>query len=166
MSKNLELKKAVVEEIKEKLENAKSVVLADYRGLDVAETTELREKFREAGVEYKVYKNNLVKIAVEGTEYEGLVEDLKGPNAIAFGYEDPVIPAKIIKDFAEDHENLELKTGVVSGDYFDVEKMTKLASIPSRDQLIVNFLGSIQSSVNNFVYLLSNIAEEKEGSEE
>lgn len=162
MSSNLEMKKAIVEEIKEKLNNAKSLILSDYRGLNVEETTELRKQFREAGIDYKIYKNNLVKIALEGTDYESLTEDLKGPNAIAFAYEDPVVPAKIIKDFSEDHENLQLKTGIIEGDYFDAEKMAKIAEIPSKDELIVKFLGSIKSPVNNFVYLLSNLAEEKE----
>lgn len=162
MSKNLELKKVKVEEIKSKFENAKSAVIVDYRGLTVEEATELRDKFREAGVEYKVYKNNLVKLAIKETAFEPLTVDLTGPNAIAFGYEDPVVPAKIIKDFAKDHKNLELKSGVVEGDYCDLEKITAIADIPSREVLIGKFLGSIKSPVSNFVYLLSNIIEEKE----
>lgn len=165
MSAKFELKKQVVEEIKEKLEKSKSVVLSDYRGLNVAETTELRSKFREAGVEYKVYKNNLVKLAIQGTEFEELSGDLKGPNAIAFGYDDPVVPAKVIKDFAKDHDKLELKTGVIEGEYFGAEKMLKIAEIPSKDELIVKFLGSVKSPVNNFVYLLNNVAEKMENEE-
>ena len=98
MSKNLEIKKAAVEEIKERFSTAKSAVLVDYRGLTVEEVTALRAKFREAGVEYKVYKNNMVKLAIKDTDFEPLSQDLTGPNAIAFGIEDAVIPAKIIKD--------------------------------------------------------------------
>lgn len=162
MSKNLELKKVKVDEIKGKFENAQSAILVDYRGLTVEEATELRTKFREAGVEYKVYKNNLVKLAIKDTAFEPLTADLTGPNAIAFGYEDPVVPAKIVKDFAKDHKNLELKSGVVEGDYCDLEKITAIADIPSREVLIGKFLGSIKSPVSNFVYLLSNIIEEKE----
>lgn len=162
MSANFEKKKEMVKEIQEKFANAKSVVLSDYRGLNVAETTELREKFREAGVEYKVYKNNLVKLAVKGTDFEGITADLTGPNAIAFGYEDPVVPAKVIKDFAKEHENLSLKTGIIEGEYFGAEKMLKIAEIPSKDELIVRFLSSIKSPVNNFVYLLNNIKDEME----
>jgi len=165
MSANFEKKKEVVKEIQEKFANAKSVVLSDYRGLNVAETTELREKFREAGVEYKVYKNNLVKLAVKGTDFEGITADLTGPNAIAFGYEDPVVPAKVIKDFAKEHENLSLKTGIIEGEYFGSEKMLKIAEIPSKDELIVRFLSSIKSPVNNFVYLLNNIKDEMETEE-
>ena len=165
MSANFEKKKEVVKEIQEKFANAKSVVLSDYRGLNVAETTELREKFREAGVEYKVYKNNLVKLAVKGTDFEEITADLTGPNAIAFGYEDPVVPAKVIKDFAKEHENLSLKTGIIEGEYFGAEKMLKIAEIPSKDELIVRFLSSIKSPVNNFVYLLNNIKNEMETEE-
>ena len=165
MSANFEKKKEVVKEIQEKFANAKSVVLSDYRGLNVAETTELREKFREAGVEYKVYKNNLVKLAVKGTDFEEITADLTGPNAIAFGYEDPVVPAKVIKDFAKEHGNLSLKTGIIEGEYFGSEKMLKIAEIPSKDELIVRFLSSIKSPVNNFVYLLNNIKDEMETEE-
>ena len=165
MSANFEKKKEMVKEIQEKFANAKSVVLSDYRGLNVAETTELREKFREAGVEYKVYKNNLVKLAIKGTDFEGITADLTGPNAIAFGYEDPVVPAKVIKDFAKEHENLSLKTGIIEGEYFGSEKMLKIAEIPSKDELIVRFLSSVKSPVNNFVYLLNNIKDEMETEE-
>lgn len=166
MSKNLERKKAVVAEIAEMFEKAQSAILVDYQGLNVEHTTELRKRFREAGVEYKVYKNNLVKLAIKDTEYESLIEDLAGPNAIAFGFEDPVTPAKVIKDFAKDHQALELKTGVVEGLYCDRERVMKIANIPSRDELLGKFLGSIKAPVSNFVYLLSNISKEKDGGEE
>lgn len=162
MSDNFEMKKKKVEEIKEKFVDAKSAILVDFRGLTVDETTELRKKFREAGVEFKVYKNNLVKLAVKDTDFESLSQDLTGPNAIAFGYADPVVPAKVIKDFAKDHKNLELKTGVIEGEYYDVDKIVEIADIPSRDELIAKFMGSIKSPVSNFVYLLTNIIEENE----
>ncbi|MCK5763520.1 MAG: 50S ribosomal protein L10 [Clostridiales bacterium] len=162
MSDNFEMKKKKVEEIKEKFVDAKSAILVDFRGLTVDETTELRKKFREAGVEYKVYKNNLVKLAVKDTDFESLSQDLTGPNAIAFGYTDPVVPAKVIKDFAKNHKNLELKTGVIEGEYYDVDKIIEIADIPSREELIAKFMGSIKSPVSNFVYLLTNIIEENE----
>jgi len=163
MSKNLEIKKAQVEEIREKLEKAQAAVLVNYRGLNVAETTELRRKFREAGVEYKVYKNNLLKIAIKGTDFEPLENDLTGPNAIAFGYEDPVIPAKIIKEFAKEHKALELKAGVVEGEYCDLEKITAIADIPSKEVLIGKFLGSIKAPISNFAYLLQAIIDKENG---
>jgi large subunit ribosomal protein L10 len=161
MSKNFENKKLVVQEIKEKFDKAQSVVVVDYRGLTVDEATELRKQFREAGVEYKIYKNNLVKLAIKDTEFEAVSADLTGPNAVAFGYEDPVVPAKIIKDFAKEHKALELKSGVIEKKYLNLEEITAIADIPSRDVLIAKLLGSIKSPISNFAYLLSNIADGK-----
>lgn len=161
MSKNLELKKQVVAEIKEKFEKAQSVVVVDYRGLKVEEADALRKAFREAGVDYKIYKNNLTKLALEGTTFESIAQDLTGPNAIAFGYGDPVVPAKIVKDFAKDHKNLEFKSGVVEGKYCDLETIKAIADIPSREVLIAKFLGSIKSPVSNFAYLLQAIVDKQ-----
>jgi large subunit ribosomal protein L10 len=162
MSNNLERKKAIVEEIKAKFESSQSAVVVNYRGLTVEEVTELRNKFREANVEYKVYKNNLVKIAIKDTDFEGLSADLAGPNAIAFGIEDAVAPAKIVKDFAKDHENLELKSGVVEKVYYDNAKIMEIANLPSKEELIGRFMGSIKAPVSNFAYFLSNLMEKKE----
>ena len=163
MSNNFDAKKVAVEEIKEKFASAKSAVLVDYRGLTVEEVTELRTKFRQAGVEYKVYKNNLVKIAIKDTPFESLSQDLTGPNAIAFGIEDAVVPAKIIKDFAKGHKKLELKAGVVEGAYCNLEQITQIADLPSKEVLIGRFLGSVKAPVSNFAYFLSNLIKEKEG---
>jgi large subunit ribosomal protein L10 len=163
MSQNFENKKVVVEEIKEKFAAAKSAVLVDYRGLTVEEVTELRSKFRAAGVEYKIYKNNLVKLAIKDTQFESLTNDLTGPNAIAFGMEDAVVPAKIIKEFAKSHKNLELKSGVVEGDYCNLDQMIQIADLPSKEVLIGRFLGSVKAPVSNFAYFLSNLIKEKEG---
>lgn len=163
MSNNLDRKKLVVEEIKEKFEKAKSVVVVDYRGLKVEEATELRKIFREAGVEYKIYKNNLVKLALEGTNFESLAIDLKGPNAIAFSYGDPVASAKILKNFAKDHKNLELKSGVIESVHYDLEGIKAIADIPSREVLIARFLGSVKSPVSNFAYFLQNLIDKQEG---
>lgn len=162
MSQNFENKKVVVEEIKGKFDVAKSAVLVDYRGLTVEEVTELRNRFRAAGVEYKIYKNNLVKLAIKDTSFEGLSNDLTGPNGIAFGMEDAVVPAKIIKEFAKEHKNLELKSGVVDGDYCDVNAMLAIAELPSKEVLIGKFLGSIKAPISNFAYFLTNLAKEKE----
>ncbi|MBS7528702.1 50S ribosomal protein L10 [Fusibacter paucivorans] len=163
MSQNFENKKVVVEGIKEKFAAAKSAVLVDYRGLTVEEVTELRSQFRAAGVEYKIYKNNLVKLAIKDTQFESLTNDLTGPNAIAFGMEDAVVPAKIIKEFAKNHKNLELKSGVVEGDYCDFDQMIQIAELPSKEVLIGRFLGSVKAPVSNFAYFLSNLIKEKEG---
>ncbi|SCZ82075.1 50S ribosomal protein L10 [Acidaminobacter hydrogenoformans] len=163
MSNNFDKKKLIVQEIKEKFEQAKSVVVVDYRGLKVEEATELRKIFREAGVDYKIYKNNLVKLALEGTDFETITKDLTGPNAIAFGFGDPVVPAKILKDFAKDHKNLELKSGVIESTYYDVDGIKAIADIPSREVLIAKFLGSVKSPISNFAYLLQNIIDKQEG---
>lgn len=161
MSQNFENKKVKVEEIREKFSNAKSAILVDYRGLTVAEATDLRTKFREAGVEYKVYKNNLMKLAIKESSFEGLTADLSGPSAIAFGYEDPVTPAKIVKDFAKEHQNLELKAGVVEGEYYDNAKIIEIADIPSREVLLSRLVGSFQAPISNFAYLVKNIMDKR-----
>ncbi|TCO75025.1 50S ribosomal protein L10 [Marinisporobacter balticus] len=166
MSSNLELKKQVVEEIKEKFTKAQSAVVVDYRGLTVEEATALRKNMREAGVDYKVYKNTLTRLAVKGTEFEPLTENLTGPNAVAFGYEDPITPAKILNDFAKEHKALELKSCVVEGQYYGVDTIKQIAEIPSREVLLAKFLGSIKSPISNFAYLLQAIADKNEGSAE
>lgn len=162
MSANLDRKKAIVEEIKGKFENAQSVVVVDYRGLTVEDVTELRNRFREANVDYKVYKNNLVKIAIKDTEFEPLSADLTGPNAMAFGIEDAVAPAKIVKEFAKNNEKLELKSGVVEKVYYDNTKILEIANLPSKEELIGRFMGSIKAPVSNFAYFLTNLVKEKE----
>jgi large subunit ribosomal protein L10 len=162
MSKNFDLKKGVVAEIREKLERAQSLVLVEYKGLNVEQATDLRNACRTAGIEYKVYKNNLVKRAAEGTQFESLANDLTGPNAFAFGYDDPVIPAKVMKEIGTKAKALKLKAGVVEGTYFDVDGIQAIADIPSKDVLIAKLLGSFNAPISNFAYLLSNIAEQKE----
>ncbi|MGB3367739.1 MAG: 50S ribosomal protein L10 [Acidaminobacteraceae bacterium] len=162
MSNNLERKKVVVGEIKDKFEKAKSAVVVNYRGLSVEDANQLRKNFREAGVDYKIYKNNLVKLAIQGTEFETLSADLTGPNAIAFGFEDPVVPAKIVKDFAASNPNLELKAGVIEGEYYDLDKIKQIADIPSRDVLIGKLLGSFKAPISNLAYLLQAIADKNE----
>lgn len=162
MNKNRQLKEAKVAEIKEKLEKSQSVILSTYQGLTVEEDTELRKALREVGVEYKVYKNTLVILAAKELGLEGIVEYLEGPVSIAFGYEDATAPARILNDFAKNHKKLELKAGIVEGVIFDGEKVTKLASIPSKEVLIAKLLGSIKAPLSNLAYLLNAIKEKKE----
>lgn len=165
MSNTIELKKQVVEEIKEKFNKAQSAVIVDYRGLTVGEATELRKKMREAGVDYKVYKNSLSRRAAEATGFAALLGDMVGPNAIAFGYEDPIAPAKILNDFAKDHKKLELKAGMVEGRYCDLDGIKAVAQIPAREVLVAKFLGSIKSPLSNFAYMLQAVIDKKEGTE-
>ena len=115
----VELKKPIVDEIIENLKDAKSAVIADYRGLTVEQDTQLRKQMREAGVVYKVYKNTMIKRAIEGTEFEALTPDLEGPTAIAISKDDATAPARILFNFAKKAEALELKSGVVEGTFYD-----------------------------------------------
>ena len=164
MTKAIEMKKGVVAEIAEKLKKSASCVVVDYKGLKVEEVTELRNKFREAGIDYKVYKNTLVRRAAAEVGNMAQFDDvnLVGTNAIAFGYEDPVAPAKIVNDFAKTHPKIELKMGFVEGEFYDAENIKKLAEIPSREELIAKLLGSLKAPVSNFVYLVDAIAKKQE----
>lgn len=166
MSNNLERKKVVVGEIKDKFEKATSAVVVNYRGLSVEDANQLRRNFREAGADYKIYKNNLVKLAIQGTEFETLNGDLTGPNAIAFGFEDPVVPAKIIKDFAANNPNLELKAGVIEGSYYNIDQIKEIAEIPSKEVLIAKLLGSFKAPISNLAYLLQAIVDKKDSGAE
>ncbi|MBV7276234.1 50S ribosomal protein L10 [Clostridium thailandense] len=165
MGKNRELKEAKVLEIKEKLEKAQGVIFAKYQGLTVEEDTQLRKNLREAGVEYKVYKNTLTTLAAKEIGVEGLDAILEGPVSVALGYEDPTAPARILNDFAKDHKKLELKGGIVQGEIFDEVKVKQLASIPPREVLIAKLLGSFKAPVSNLAYLLNAIKEKKESEE-
>lgn len=162
MNKNRQLKEAKVVEIKEKLEKAQSVVLASYQGLTVEEDTTLRKSLREAGVEYKVYKNSLVTLAAKELGIEGVEEHLEGPVSIAFGYEDATAPARILFDFAKSHKKLELKAGIVDSVIYNKEQVEKLATIPSKEVLIAKLLGSFKAPLSNVAYLLNAIKEKKE----
>ena len=159
--KNRQLKEAKVAEIKEKLEKAQAVVLAKYQGLTVEEDTLLRKNLREAGIEYKVYKNTLVTLAVKELGIEGFDEYLEGPVSIAFGYDDVTAPARILNDFAKDHKALELKAGIVDGELYDAAKIQQLATIPSKEVLIAKLLGSIKSPISSFARVISAIADSK-----
>ena len=155
----VELKAPIVDEIKGYVSDAKSAVLVDYRGLTVEQDTKLRKQLREAGVVYKVYKNTLRHLAFDGTDFAQLDKDLEGPTAIAFGIEDETAPARIINNFAKEAEALEIKSGVVDGEYYDAAGVKVLATIPSKDELISKLLGSLQSPITNFARVVKQIAE-------
>ena len=149
IKKNRQIKEAKVLEIKEKLEKAQGVVLADYQGLSVEEDTMLRKSLREAGVEYKVYKNSLVTRAANELGLGDVVQYLEGPVSIAFGYEDATAPARVLNNFAKDHKKLELKAGIVDGIVYDKTGVEKL-------------LGSFKAPLSNFAYLINAIKDKKE----
>ena len=155
----VELKQPIVAEISEVIKDAQSVVLVDYRGLTVEEDTALRKQLREAGVNYKVYKNTLMNFAFKGTDFEALAPYLNGPSAIAVSTEDATAPARVIAEFAKKAKNLEIKAGVVEGTLYDAKGMQAEADIPSRDVLISRLLGSLQSPITNFARVIKQIAE-------
>ena len=152
-------KQVVVNEIKEKLEKATSAVLVDARGLSVAQDTDLRKQLREAGVDYKVYKNTMMNLAVEGTQFQGLKDYFEGPSAIAICYEDPTVAASIINKFMKGAKALEFKAGVIEGTCYDAKGMAEVADIPSREVLLSKLLGSFKSPMGSFARVIKAIAE-------
>jgi len=162
MSANLDGKKVVVDEIKAKLENAQSAVVVDYLGLTVEEANELRNRMREANVEYKIYKNTLVNFAIAGTEFEGMKDVLKGPSAFAFGYDDAIAPARVLNKFMKDYKKMEFKAGVVEGVVYDQAGIQAIASLPGREELIAKLLGSMQSPIASFARTVQAIADNAE----
>ncbi len=163
MSKNLEIKKGVVADIKAKFEKAQSAILVDYRGLNVAEVTELRNQLRKAGVEYAVLKNTMINLAVKDMNLDDMKPHLEGPTAVAFGYEDAVAPAKILSEFAKKNKNVTIKCGMCDGAYIDEKGVQALANTPSREVLIAKIMGSMMSSVSKFVYALEAIRKKQAG---
>ena len=167
MRNAIEIKSEVVSEIVEKLQKSSAAVVVDYKGLTVEEVTELRKQMREAGVDYKVYKNTLVRRAAKEVGIEQFNDELLvGTNAIAFGYDDPVAPARILKGFMDSHPKMKLKMGIVEGAFYDESKIVEMANIPSREVLIAKLLGSLKAPVSNFAYLIDAIAKKAEGQEE
>jgi len=165
-------KEAVVKELTDKFTSAKSLVITDYLGLNVAEMTELRRKLREAGVEFKVVKNTLATIAANDVEMDEMTKYFSGPTAIAFGEEDAVSPAKILVEYAKDHKVLEVKAGLLNGEIIAKEKVEALAEIPSREELLAKAFASmkaplsglvnvLQGNIRGLVQVLNQIKEEK-----
>ena len=155
-------KQAIIDEIKDKFERAESAVVIDYMGITVEQADAMRKKLREANVDYTVYKNTLVKRAIDGTKYEALAEVLEGPSAFAFSYSDATAPARVLNESIKEFKKMEFKGGFVEGDYYDKEGIVQIADIPSRDVLISKFMGSIQSPIANFARVVKQIAEKEE----
>ena len=154
-------KQIIIDEIKEKLDGAQAAVVIDYMGITVAEADAMRKKLREANVDYTVYKNTLVKRAIEGTEFAGLAEVLEGPSAIAISKEDATAPARVLNEVIKEYKKMEFKAGVVEGNFCTKEEVQAVADIPSRDILIAKFMGSIQSPVSKAVRTFQAIADAK-----
>ena len=160
--KILEQKKAKVDELAQKLKDSKSIVLTDYRGLTVDQDTKLRKALREAGVEYKVIKNTIIRFAIKDSNLEGLDKYLSGPTAVAFSTTDPVAPSKVLAKFAKDYEKLEIKGGMVEGNVIDINGINELASTPSKEELLGRLIGSLQSSLYGLAIALNAIVEKQE----
>ena len=168
-------KQQVVAELKEKLAATKGAVFTNYRGVSVAMDTKLRRKLREAGVEYKVVKNTLTRIAANEAGITGLDQYLEGPTAMAVSATDPVAPAKLISDFIKENklQSIEIKAGLVEGKVIDEKGVKALASLPPREVLVAKMLGSMQSpitglvnvlqgNIRNLVYALEAVRKQKE----
>ena len=167
-------KEQQVNELKEKLAKISSLVLADYRGIDVPTVTGLRDQFRKAQCEYKVYKNTLVKLAVKGTKMEGISKHLEGPTAIIFSWESPAAPAKVATKFAKESEKFVVKGGYFEGSVLDAKGVEGLATMPGKDELRAKLLATfmapatdlvrtLSAGAQNFAYLLSAKQRQAEG---
>ncbi len=152
-------KEAVVSELKEKLLATKGAVLTNYRGLTVAMDTKMRRKLREAGIEYRVVKNTMTRIAAKDAGIDGLEQYLEGPTAIAMSAVDPVAPAKVLSDFIRENrlQALEIKAGLVEGKVVDAGGVKALATLPSREVLIATLLGTMQAPIAGFVRALNGV---------
>lgn len=150
-------KEAIVQELAQRLADTPATFLADYRGINVEQATQLRRELTQAGVEYRVVKNNLLKLAAQGTPSEELQAFCAGPTAIALSGADPVAPAKILSKFAKDIDAFELKAGVLSGKLLSVAEIGALADLPSREELLAKALSSMNAPVSNFVGTMAAI---------
>ncbi len=156
MAKSKEAKSLMLDDIKENLKNAESVVIAEYSGLDVLGMTSLRKKSRTLGVNLRVLKNTLVKKAINGTAFEELKGHLRGPLIYGFS-SDPVASAKLFTDYSKDNEQIVVKGGALPGLLLDIDAVNSLASIPPKDQLYGKLLGTMQSPISGFVRTLNEI---------
>lgn len=161
----IDSKKAVVSEIAQKMKESQSTVVVEYRGLSVAEVTQLRRDLRAEGVDFKVYKNSLAQRAAIEAGADDLAKDLIGPNAIAFGG-DAVAPARVLAKFAKKHEFLVLKSGIVEGKVVDVNTINELSNLPNREGMLSMLLSCLQSPVRGFACAVKAVADAKEGSVE
>lgn len=163
-AKTIQIKQDAVDIVTAKLRKSVTTVVADYRGLNVTQITELRKQLREAGIEMTVLKNSLLRRATAATELTALDEVLVGPTVVVFGGEDAVAPAKILNDFAKKNVALELKGGVVEGKVVSVDQIKALAELPSRDGLLSMLLSVLQAPVRNFALVVKAVAEKEEQS--
>ncbi len=162
-AKVLESKKAVVAALTSKMKEATSVVFVDYKGINVAQDTELRKQFREAGVEYSVVKNTLTNFAAKDAGYD-FAEVLNGTTAMASTTGDPIAPARIVCEFAKKNKNtLSIKGGVVEGSVLTAEQLNGFGELPSKNALVASVLGTFLAPISSLAFVLDQIREQKEG---
>jgi large subunit ribosomal protein L10 len=154
---DLAQKKKVVEDLNERFSKSCIVIVADYKGLDVSTINDLRRKLREENIEFQVVKNTLLTRAADQTDVDLIKDHFKGPSAVALSYEDPVAPAKILTDFAKDHDALEIKVGVMNGKVLEVNQVKALSALPSREELLAKFLSVLNAVPTSFVRALNEI---------
>ncbi|MDR4514547.1 50S ribosomal protein L10 [Nitrosomonas sp.] len=156
MSLNLEEKKAIVAEVSAQVANAQAIIMAEYRGMEVGQMTQLRAKAREAGIYFRVIKNTLVRRAVADTPYAGLAEHMVGP--LAYGIsENPVAAAKVLHEFSKENEKFVIKVGAMGENVMSKEDVTALAILPSREELLSKLLGTMQAPIAKFVQTLNEV---------
>ncbi|MGE6231366.1 50S ribosomal protein L10 [Paenibacillus sp. GbtcB18] len=165
-AKILAEKEQIVSDLSDKLRASSCTIVTDYRGLNVAQVTELRKQLREAGVEFQVLKNSMVRRATANAELTELDAHLTGPTAIAFSKDDVVAAAKILNNFAKKNESLSIKAGVVEGKVVDVTQIKALADLPSREGLLSMLLSVLQAPVRNFALAVKAVAEKQESGAE
>lgn len=158
-AKVLEEKKAIVASIAEKLQNSVAGVVVDYTGTNVADDTVLRKELREAGVDYFVVKNTLLKRAIEGTDLESMKDVLEGTTALAISKEDHVCAARILCKFADTHESFKVKAGYLDGKAIEVETIESLAKLPSREVLLATVVGAFQAPIASFARAVQAIVD-------
>ena len=156
MSLSLDQKKAVISEVTEAIASAQAGVLAEYRGMTVAQLTALRKEARNAGVWVKVVKNNLAKRVINGSDFECLTEHFVGP-VIFSASDDPVAVAKVMSKFAKDNENLNITAGAMNGSLMDAAMIESLSKLPSRDELLAKLMGTMQAPIQKFVSTLNEV---------
>lgn len=156
---NLSQKRELVGDLHRKFEDKKVLILVDYKGLNVPKMTELRGKLREVGVEFVVMKNTLLARAAENTDVELIRSSLSGPNAVAMSYDDPVIPAKVLTEFAKENDKLVIKLGVLSGKVLSFADIKALSDLPSREVLLSMVLSTMNAVPTSLVRALNNVPE-------
>jgi large subunit ribosomal protein L10 len=150
-------KEAVVQEMTEILEKATSVFVTDYKGLDVEQISAFRKKCREQSVHYLVVKNTLARIAAEKTGWGEMIEHLKGPSAVAYSYDDPSAPARVIKEFTKDKDKPEIKVSLFEGVFYGPEKMDMIASLPSKEVVLSQVAGAFKAPIQGFTGVMGGL---------